>query len=107
MGSLANFHCSYLCCTINHSVPKSDLFVPQFDAKEDSQKNNKKKLLKTTIMQKNNMVINNITTERFILSKPRIRNSYTVNSKRIFQKNKIELHRNFTKNNTTIKKMLI
>ena len=50
------------------------------------------------------MVINNITTERFILSKPRIRNSYTVNSKRILQKNKIELHRNFTKNNTTIKK---
>ena len=104
MGSLASFHCSYLCCTINNSVPKSDLFVPQFDAKEDSQKNSKKKLLKTTIIQKNNMVVNNITTERFILSKPRIRNSYTVNSKRILQKNKIELHRNFTKNNTTIKK---
>ncbi len=104
MGSLASFHFSYLCCSINHSVPKSDLFVPQFDAKEDSQKNSKKKLLKTTIIQKNNMVVNNITTERFILSKPRIRNSYTVNSKRILQKNKIELHRNFTKNNTTIKK---
>ena len=50
------------------------------------------------------MVINNITTERFILTKPRVKNSYSVNSKRILQKNKIELHRNFPQNYTTIKK---
>lgn len=104
MGSIASFHCSYLCCTLNHSVPKSDLFVPQFDAKEDVPKNTKKKLLKTTIIQKKDMVFNNVTTERFILSKPRIRNSYTANSKRVIQKKNKDLNRNFTTSNTNIRK---
>ena len=85
MGSIPSIRCSYLCCTgYNQSVPKSDLFVPQFDAKEDvPKKNNKKKLLKTVIINKKKIKYNNITTEGFIQSKPRIRNSYTVNSKRI------------------------
>ena len=104
MGSIASFHCSNLCCTLNHSVPKSDLFVPQFDAKEDVPKNTKKKLLKTTIIQRKNVVFNNITTERFILSKPRIRNSYTANSNRVIQKKNKDLNRNFTTSNTNIRK---
>ena len=96
MGSIPSIRCSYLCCTgYNQSVPKSDLFVPQFDAKEDvPKKNNKKKLLKTVIINKKKIKYNNITTEGFIQSKPRIRNSYTVNSKRIKKK----YNRNLTVN---------
>ena len=100
MGSFPIFHCSYLCCSKNNdSVPKSDLFIPQFDAEDDvPNKNNKKKLLKTTIINKKKLAYNRITTERFILSKPRIRNSYTVNSKRVLQKEKKVLNRNMTVN---------
>ena len=59
MGSIANLNCSYLCCSKNNdSVPKSDLFIPQFDAKDDvPKKNNKKKLLKTTIINKKKISI--------------------------------------------------
>ena len=107
MGSIPNFHCSFLCCSKNNdSVPKSDLFIPQFDAEDDvPKKNNKKKLLKTTIINKKKLAYNRITTERFILSKPRIRNSYTVNSKRVLQNEKKELNRNMTlnTNNSNIK----
>ena len=96
MGSIANFHCSYLCCTrYNHSVPKSDLFIPQFDTEDDvPKKTNKKKLLKTVIINKKNVKYNRVTTERFIQSKPRIRNSYTLNTKRI----KKTFNRNLTLN---------
>ena len=100
MGSIASFHCSFLCCAhLNHSVPKSDLFIPQFEAEEDiPKKYNKKKLLKTTILNKKNPVYNRITTERFILSKPRIRNSYTANSQKVIEKEKKVLNRNLTVN---------
>ena len=98
MGSVASFQCSFLCCTnLNNTVPKSDLFVPQFEAKDDSpKKNSKKKLLKTTIINKQNLVYNRITTERFIVSKPRIRNSYTANSQKVIEKEKKVLNRNLT-----------
>ena len=98
MGSVASFQCSFLCCArLNHSIPKSDLFIPQFDAKEDvPTKNNKKKLLKTTIINKKNLAYNRITTERFILSKPRIRNSYTANPERVIQNEKKVLNKNYT-----------
>ena len=100
MGSVASFHCSFLCCTrLNNTIPKSDLFIPQFDAHPENspKKNNKKKLLKTTIINKKQFQFNRITTERFILSKPRIRNSYTENSEKIIQKEKQKLRRNLTK----------
>ena len=100
MGSVASFHCSFLCCTrLNNTIPKSDLFIPQFDAHPENspKKNNKKKLLKTTIINKKQFQFNRITTERFILSKPRIRNSYTENSEKKKQKEKQKLRRNLTK----------
>ena len=101
MGSIASFHCSFLCCTrLNHTIPKSDLFIPQFEAEDNSQKKiNKKKLMKTTIINKKNLAYNRITTERFILSKPRIRNSYTDNSEKIIQKERKKLNRNNTLDN--------
>ena len=100
MGSMASFHCSFLCCArLNQTIPKSDLFFPHFDAKDSSPiKNSKKKLVKTTIIKKK--AFNRITTEKFILSKPRLRNSYTENSEKILKKEAQILNRNFTLNNT-------
>ena len=101
MGSVASFHCSFLCCALNPSIPKSDLFIPQIDAQpENSPKKNNKKKLKTTIINKKQFAFNRITTERFILSKPRIRSSYTENAEKMMKKENLILNRNLTNDDT-------
>ena len=101
MGSVASVHCSFLCCALNPAIPKSDLFVPQIDAQPDnSPKKNNKKKLKTTILNKKHIAFNRITTERFILSKPRIRSSYTENAEKKMKKENLMLNRNLTNDDT-------
>ena len=101
MGNIASIQCSFWCCSgiTLPPVPKSDLFVPNFNAKEEiSKKNNKRqKLIRGKVINKTKLNFSQMTTELFILNKQKIRNSFTAN----FQKSK-EIQNALARNLTLI-----